>query len=193
MPMLALMMISWPATLIGSCSASMMRRLTVERIGFRRRTATTIANSSPPSRATVSPARTQSRRRSAVRCSSSSPAPWPSVSLTFLNPSRSISTADGARRPVAGVHHLGQPPQEQRPVRQAGQRVVKRLVTELVLQGPPLGHLGEQGRIGVHQPAAGAAPQQHQPADVRTTTSDTSSTSAFWLSRLASSECRVAS
>src|SRR6266849_1841263 len=54
------------------------------------------ANSSPPSRPTVSLARTQLRSRPAASLSSLSPAPCPSVSLTSLNRSRSMkSTAIG--------------------------------------------------------------------------------------------------
>ncbi len=54
------------------------------------------ANSSPPSRPTVSLARTQLRSRAAASLSSASPAPCPRVSLTSLNRSRSMnSTAIG--------------------------------------------------------------------------------------------------
>ncbi len=62
------------------------------------------ANSSPPRRAAVSPARTESWSLRAASTSSSSPAWWPMVSLTALKPSRSMkSTAvlwSPARRPV---------------------------------------------------------------------------------------------
>ena len=56
------------------------------------------ANSSPPSRATVSVLRTWSDSRRPTCTSSWSPTWWPSESLTSLNRSRSISsTAQGAR------------------------------------------------------------------------------------------------
>ena len=48
-----------------------------------------MANSSPPSRATVSCSRNSARSRAATPCSSRSPTGWPSVSLTHLKWSRS--------------------------------------------------------------------------------------------------------
>ncbi len=51
-----------------------------------------ITNSSPPMRATVSPARTLERRRAATSLSTRSPTAWPSVSLTGLKPSRSMNS-----------------------------------------------------------------------------------------------------
>ena len=55
-----------------------------------------IANSSPPSRATVSPPRTMRRNRSPTPMSRASPAPCPCVSFTDLNWSRSRNiTANG--------------------------------------------------------------------------------------------------
>ena len=48
-----------------------------------------IANSSPPSRATVSAARAQQRNRSAAEISSRSPSAWPRLSFTRLKSSRS--------------------------------------------------------------------------------------------------------
>ncbi len=63
------------------------------------------ANSSPPSRAAVSPLRTASCSRRAAWTRSSSPAWWPMVSLTALKPSRSMkSTAvpwSEVRRPAS--------------------------------------------------------------------------------------------
>ena len=49
------------------------------------------ANSSPPSRATVSLARTHAASLAATRLSNSSPTSWPSESLIVLNRSRSIN------------------------------------------------------------------------------------------------------
>ena len=49
-----------------------------------------IRNSSPANRATVSPGRTTEDSRAATSRSSRSPALWPRVSLTLLNPSRSM-------------------------------------------------------------------------------------------------------
>ena len=51
-----------------------------------------MANSSPPMRAVVSPLRTERRRAQPNERSMSSPTAWPSLSLTALKPSRSIST-----------------------------------------------------------------------------------------------------
>ena len=48
-----------------------------------------MANSSPPSRATVSALRAQARNRSATAMRSRSPSPWPRLSFTFLKSSRS--------------------------------------------------------------------------------------------------------
>ena len=60
-----------------------------------------------------------------------SPAPWPSVSLTTLKPSRSRnSTATAGAAPRAGAGRR-QPVAEQRAVGQAGQRVVQRARIEL--------------------------------------------------------------
>ena len=57
-----------------------------------------IANSSPPRRAAVSAGRRQPRSRSATVRSSMSPASWPNVSLTGLNPSRSMYMTAGWMR-----------------------------------------------------------------------------------------------
>ena len=53
----------------------------------------TTANSSPPSRASVSPGRSASPSRGPIWLRTSSPAWWPSVSLSSLKPSRSISSS----------------------------------------------------------------------------------------------------
>ena len=92
------------------------------------------ANSSPPSRATRSPGRTADRSRWPTSTSSPSPTECPSVSLTVLKSSRSISSA------VSGPGRRQRPPLErlveQRPVRQPGQRVVGRLLAEQPLVLP---------------------------------------------------------
>ena len=48
------------------------------------------ANSSPPSRATVSPERSSLAMRTDTCCSKESPTAWPSVSFTSLKLSRSM-------------------------------------------------------------------------------------------------------
>ena len=72
------------------------------------------------------------RRRAAARrprCSSTSPWWWPSVSLTSLKRSRSMSiTARPPLRPLGGAHALLDAVAEQHAVRQPGERVVERLV-----------------------------------------------------------------
>ena len=94
-----------------------------------------IANSSPPSRAAVSAARSAFFSRSPTSSRSPSPAAWPSESLIVLKSSMSMnSTAIGL--PVAllsldGVQHAVA---EQRAVREVGDRVVERLVLQLLLE-----------------------------------------------------------
>ena len=99
------------------------------------------ANSSPPSRASVSPARDH-RRRIASRPprSSRSPASCPSVSLTCLNPSRSTSsTPSGVARALRAGERLVEPVAEQRAVGEAGQPVVEGLRRQLLLEPDALG------------------------------------------------------
>ena len=89
-----------------------------------------IANSSPPSRATVSSARSALRRRSPQICSSRSPAAWPSESLTCLKSSRSRkATTAGSPR----GQRLGDALLEQRAVGEAGQRVLEREAAQVVV------------------------------------------------------------
>ena len=94
---------------------------------------TRITNSSPPIRPMVSASRSVAVSRSATDCSSRSPASWPSVSLTFLNPSRSRNSVApvGAVAPAA-AEQLLDAVHDQRPVRQTGQRIVQRLMSQLV-------------------------------------------------------------
>ena len=113
----------------------------------RRRPRTRSANSSPPKRATVSPARSSPCRRGPIARSSSSPAWWPSESLSTLRLSR--STKSSATRPpsrVARASALMQPVEQQRAVRQAGQRVVERVVAHLLLDPQALDRAAEHVR-----------------------------------------------
>ena len=73
------------------------------------------ANSSPPSRATVSLCRTQSLSRCATSISTASPAAWPKRSLTGLKPSRSTKSS-AMRRAARGATSAGRA----RPGRAAG-------------------------------------------------------------------------
>ena len=57
----------------------------------------TMTNSSPPYRATESPARATDRRREATSASTSSPTRWPRLSLIALKPSRSTNTTESGR------------------------------------------------------------------------------------------------
>ena len=97
----------------------------------RRRT----ANSSPPRRAAMSLARRTDRRRSPTATSSASPAACPSVSLTSLKSSRSTNrTTARSRSDPRDSRREATTLGEQRPVGQSGQRVVRRLVVELLLE-----------------------------------------------------------
>jgi hypothetical protein len=85
------------------------------------------ANSSPPSRAAVSPARRQLVSRSLTIISSASPAEWPRLSLTVLKSSRSMnSTASCPPCAASRVAGVIDPVAEQRLVGESGQRVVER-------------------------------------------------------------------
>ena len=69
---------------------------------------------------------------------------WPRLSFTTLNRSRSMNSTrvDRVGAGGAGVGLL-QPVDEQRPVRQAGEPVVERLVGELLLERLALGDVAE--------------------------------------------------
>ncbi len=85
---------------------------------------TTITNSSPPIRATVSLARRAPRSRAARTRSSSSPATWPNVSLTPLKSSMSANrTANRVPSRRAG-ENLGQAVDHQVAIREPGQGVM---------------------------------------------------------------------
>ena len=93
------------------------------------------ANSSPASRATVSVVRIVLTSRSATACSSRSPASWPSVSLTFLKSSRSRNiTATSRRSRRASAMRVLDAIAEQVPIGQPGQRIVKRLLPQLLFE-----------------------------------------------------------
>ena len=100
-PTLAPIRTSWPATPNGRRRVSTIRRPT--DCASSGPPCVTTANSSPPSRAVVSSGRTHPSRRCAAERSSSSPAGWPSVSFTFLKPSRSTRITDSRRRAPAEV------------------------------------------------------------------------------------------
>ncbi len=89
MPIEALVNTSCPCRSNGRPSSSLMRSaMRVASLGDSMASAR-MANSSPPSRATVSPGRRKERKRRAMEISSRSPTAWPRLSLTFLKRSRS--------------------------------------------------------------------------------------------------------
>ena len=90
---------------------------------FSLRSSSMTTNSSPPSRATVSPSRTHAARRWATCCSSRSPMSWPRVSLRVLKLSRSMNSSAPCRCAGAGSDRLVQPVDQQAAVGQTGQRI----------------------------------------------------------------------
>ena len=97
------------------------------------------ANSSPPRRAAMSVARRTDRRRSPTATSRASPAACPSLSLTSLKSSRSTNRTIGTRPArIARLEARGDDLGEQRAVGEPGQRVVRGLVVELLLELPEL-------------------------------------------------------
>ncbi len=81
---------SRPSSRMGVASASRMRPASSWTSSWVRGPVVSATNSSPPSRATISPgAVPQLCRRSATSTSSRSPAAWPRLSLIALKPSRS--------------------------------------------------------------------------------------------------------
>ena len=56
-----------------------------------------IENSSPPNRATISVSRADPRMTAAASTSALLPDRWPWLSLTLLNPSRSMKSSDSGR------------------------------------------------------------------------------------------------
>jgi len=93
MPTLAPTNSSLPPTASGCRIASSTFCATTRAASADSRSGSTTANSSPPSRATVSPARRQCCMRVPIARSSSSPEPWPSVSFTRLKRSRSTKSS----------------------------------------------------------------------------------------------------
>ncbi len=90
MPRLPRTMRSRPSMLIGVTSAFMMRSASSSTFRSVPGPVVRATNSSPPSRATISPgAVAQDWSRSATSTSSRSPAAWPRLSLMVLKPSRS--------------------------------------------------------------------------------------------------------
>ena len=95
-----------------------------------------IVNSSPPRRVTVSVSRTHCFSRSAVWRSTSSPAAWPTLSLMFLKLSRSTnSSANCCGSRCAWAKRRASWSLKYRRFGSAGQRVVVRLVVELLVLG----------------------------------------------------------
>ena len=77
--------------------------------------------------------------------------PWPRLSLTCLKSSRSRkSTDERLGGPVPAAQRVGQPVAEQLPVGQPGERVVERLVAQLLLERVPVGDVAD----GEHPGAA---------------------------------------
>ena len=146
MPMLTVVNTSLPSTSTGALSTWWMR--SASTIGSRGsvKSSMSTTNSSPPRRATVSVGRRAERQPlGRLATSSWSPAMWPNESLTTLNRSRSRkSRADGLGHPLAPGQDARQLVEQQRPVGQAGERIVQRLVGQL-----GLGAL-ERGDVGVH-------------------------------------------
>ncbi len=96
-PQLAATRTSLSSTLIGCAMAASTASATCIAVAASVTFARSIANSSPPIRATRSSLLTSCDKRLATSHKMASPRVWPSVSLTSLNPSRSIiSTVAGA-------------------------------------------------------------------------------------------------
>ncbi len=85
MPMLTPTTTRCPCNSYGAPTVRTMRRAKVVASVGSETPSCRMANSSPPSRATVSLSRTTSRSRNATSRSNSSPIGWPSVSFTALN------------------------------------------------------------------------------------------------------------
>ena len=153
---------STPETENVRCSASRIFSATSAGAGGRASGSST-ANSSPPSRATVSLERRTALIRGPIWRSSSSPWWWPSVSLTSLNRSRSSSITTGRRAVAArGDERALDAVGEERAVRQAGQDVVQRLAAgrraaraeaERGSHGDGDGHEDERWRGRIHSPS----------------------------------------
>ena len=112
------------------------------------------ANSSPPSRATVSDARTQASSRRAASTSSASPAAWPEtvvdrlevVEIEEQQRQRRLA-ADAATRVSACSRAIAQ----QRAIGQPGERIVECLVRELGLERRALAHVARVEHNAAHR------------------------------------------
>ena len=134
--MLAFRNCSLPATTNGAAIDSMMCCATDSESRAVLICGSTIVNSSPPSRVTVSVSRTHCFRRSAVWRSTSSPASWPERVVDALE----MVEIDDEQRELARLAlRLREPARELvheiLAVRQRGQRIVVRLEVELLVLG----------------------------------------------------------
>ena len=112
----------------------------------------TIANSSPPKRATVSLARSSPSSRGPIAFSSSSPAWWPSESLITLRLSRSTNSRATRRASARGAgERVVQAVEQERAVGKAGEAVVQRVVAHLALRAHALYRAGEDVRDGLQE------------------------------------------
>ena len=101
MPTLTVM-VTWWARVIGLVTSSISRWATCSAWAREGSASHRTTNSSPPSRAAVSPSRMQASSRSAVSTSTASPASWPRLSLTSLKWSRSQNSS-AIGRPVTAA------------------------------------------------------------------------------------------
>ena len=109
-----------------------------------RRSSTSTANSSPPSRAAVSPRARNEAAAASSSTSSWSPVAWPKLSLTFLKSSRSMNSTVTGRAAAPRAHErVLQPLREQHAVGEVGERVVERLVGEALLEHLALVHAAQ--------------------------------------------------
>ena len=90
---------------------------------------------------------------SATCISTSSPAAWPCVSLTARKRSRP-SSSTATRRAQRPRERLLEALLEEQPVRQAGQRVVQRLVDEPLVQAARLGEVDDRDHQPLDRPSA---------------------------------------
>jgi hypothetical protein len=121
-------------------------------------------NSSPPSRATLWRVRTVSCRRAPTSLSSASPNSWPSESLMFLKPSRSISASANGWPTPAGRVFLD-PLADVGAVADAGQRIQEGTLGQLSLGLHPVRDVvAEQQQAGRAVGIAVVAHAQVDPA-----------------------------
>ena len=106
MPMLAVVEISIALRRSGSRMTSSKRSASSTASASRSRPAARMANSSPPSRAKVSPLRKQLARRREAWMRNSSPTPWPLLSLMSLKRSKSRKSTAKARPGPLSLHSM---------------------------------------------------------------------------------------